>query len=49
MVRHQTATLDSRFLRAVEPDIVLVNLNERTLRPPPRLVSKSRELERLLW
>jgi len=49
MVRHQNATLDSEFIRAVEPDIVLVNLNERALRPPPRLVSRTRRLERLHW
>jgi len=49
MVRHQNATLDSGYIRAVDPDIVLVNLNERALRPPPRLVSGSRQPKRLLW
>ncbi len=48
-VRHREAALDSDMMRAVQPDVVLVNLNERALWQPPRLVSVSPALEPLVW
>lgn len=49
LVRHSQAALDSGFIDAVKPSVVLVNLNERALRNPPGLVQSERKLEPLRW
>ncbi len=49
MVRHRKGVLDSDYIRAVKPQIVLLNLNEKALRNPPRLVSLSPDLEEIRW